>query len=106
MPLTLLHTADWQLGKSFGNLPDEIGPILRDQRLKTVEALARIASERGVDAILVAGDVFDTNGVSDLVLRRALNAMKGFGGPWVLLPGNHDPALSESVWTRLARQSL
>ena len=29
--------------------------------------------------------------------------MRGFAGPWVLLPGNHDAALAEGVWSRLER---
>ncbi|MBL8669523.1 MAG: DNA repair exonuclease [Alphaproteobacteria bacterium] len=39
----------------------------------------------------------------DETVRRVLNAMAGFPGPWFLLPGNHDPALAESVWTRIER---
>jgi hypothetical protein len=34
-------------------------------------------------------------------MRRLFLAMQGFTGPWCLLPGNHDAALSESVWTRV-----
>jgi DNA repair exonuclease SbcCD nuclease subunit len=56
--------------------------------------------------VLVAGDVFDDNAVSDQTLRRTLEAMRGFAGPWVLLPGNHDAALAESVWTRMRRLGL
>jgi DNA repair exonuclease SbcCD nuclease subunit len=104
--VTLIHTADWQLGKQFANVPGDAGAALRLQRPKTVEAVARLAVERGADAVLVAGDVFDDNKVGDEALRRALYAMAGFDGPWLLLPGNHDPALAESVWTRLARLGL
>ena len=55
------------------------------------------------DAVLVAGDVFDMNEVSDRVVRQTLNTLAAFRVPWVLLPGNHDPALAESVWTRIMR---
>ena len=55
------------------------------------------------DAILVAGDVFDTHAVGDRRSARTLNAMEAFDGPWVLLPGNHDAALAESPWTRIER---
>ncbi len=106
MSLTLLHTADWQLGKRFANVPGDAGAALRLQRLKTVEAIAHLARERQVDAVLVAGDVFDDNAVSDETLRRAVHALTAFDGPWVLLPGNHDAALAESVWTRLRRLNI
>ncbi len=47
--------------------------------------------------MLVAGEVFDTQGVTDKTIRRLFNAMAGFAGRWVLIPSNHDAALSESV---------
>jgi DNA repair exonuclease SbcCD nuclease subunit len=99
MAITLLHTADWQVGKAFANFEGDAGALLRTQRLKTVERIAKIASERHVDVVLVAGDVFETNAVADDTLRRTLNQMQAFKGPWVLLPGNHDAALADSVWT-------
>jgi DNA repair exonuclease SbcCD nuclease subunit len=101
--ITILHTADWQIGKLFGEFPNDSGALLRAQRIETVRSLAEIARNRQVDAVLVAGDVFETNTVSDETIRRTVNAMSGYGGPWLLLPGNHDPALAESVWTRLPR---
>jgi hypothetical protein len=101
--LTLLHTADWQIGKQFASIPGDAGAALRSQRLETIAALAALASERGVDAVLVAGDVFEDNAVSDETLRRSMNALNGFPGPWVLLPGNHDAALAQSAWSRLRR---
>lgn len=103
MSVTFVHTADWQIGKAFANFEGDAGALLRAQRLMTVERIAKLAAERNVDAVLVAGDVFESNTVSDEMLRRTLNAMRLYSGSWVLLPGNHDSALSESVWTRLHR---
>ena len=68
-----------------------------------MERLAALATERQVDAVLVAGDVFDAQTSADKTVRRLFNALQGFAGPWLLLPGNHDAALSESVWTRAHR---
>ncbi len=101
MSLTLLHTADWQIGKQFAYVPGDPGAALRLQRLETVGAIARLARERRVDAVLVAGDVFEDNAVSDETLRRTMNALTPYGGTWVLLPGNHDAALAQSAWSRL-----
>jgi len=106
MTLTLLHTADWQIGKQFGPIAGDAGAVLRTQRLETIRVLAALASERSVDAVLVAGDVFEDNAVSDETLRRTMNALAGFEGPWVLLPGNHDAALAQSAWSRLRRLSI
>jgi DNA repair exonuclease SbcCD nuclease subunit len=106
MPISVIHTADWQIGKAFGNIPGDAGAMLREQRFQTIRRIAELARERAADAVLVAGDVFDSNAVKDETIRRALNAMEGFAGPWVLLPGNHDAALAESVWTRITRWGI
>ena len=103
MSLRLLHTADWQLGKLFGNLPGDVGALLRDARCEAVRHIAELAARHEVAAVLVAGDVFDGNLVPDRTIVQTLAAMRAFQGPWVLLPGNHDAALAESVWGRLAR---
>lgn len=96
-----MHTADWQLGKGFANIPGDAGGALRDRRIETVKAVGRLATERGVDAVLVAGDAFDANAVAHRTLMRMLDGLREFSGDWVFIPGNHDPALADSVWTRL-----
>jgi DNA repair exonuclease SbcCD nuclease subunit len=103
MAISIIHTADWQIGKPFANIPGSAGAMLYEQRFHTIRRIAEVAQERAVDAVLVAGDVFDNNAVKNETIRRAMNAMAGFPGPWVLLPGNHDAALAESVWTRIKR---
>ena len=47
--------------------------------------------------------MFDLQTVSDRTIRKLFNAMAGFTGTWVLISGNHDAALAESVWTRAQR---
>ena len=106
MEFRFIHTADWQLGKPFGSIPGDPGAALRRQRLETVKKVAAVATEYGVDAVLVAGDVFDSNEVSDETLRRTMNTLGEFAGLWVLLPGNHDAATSQSVWQRLRTMEI
>ena len=100
MSVTLIHTADWQLGKQFGNVPGDPGALLRSQRIETVNKIAQLAQVRQAAAILVCGDAFDSNTVADATLRQMLNATALFSGDWVFIPGNHDPARAASVWTR------
>jgi DNA repair exonuclease SbcCD nuclease subunit len=95
-----LHTADWQIGRQYGQFDVEDAAFLGQARLDTVASIARLATESGVDAVLVAGDVFDTQGVSDRSIRRLFANLAGFAGDWVLIAGNHDAALADSVWTR------
>ena len=101
--ISFLHTADWQIGRVFSQFEPDDAAALFEARFKAVERLAALATERNVDAVLVAGDVFDAQTVADKTVRRLFNALQGFAGPWVLLPGNHDAALSESIWTRAHR---
>jgi DNA repair exonuclease SbcCD nuclease subunit len=101
-----LHTADWQIGRLFQTLHADNAVPLAEARLSAVERLAALATAHRVDAVLVAGDVFDAQTVSERTVRRLFNAMAGYRGPWLLLPGNHDAALTESVWTRAERMGV
>ncbi|WP_345816329.1 DNA repair exonuclease [Paraburkholderia sp. PREW-6R] len=101
--IRFLHTADWQIGTQFGQFEPDEAAHLAEARFETVRRIAGEAAARKVDAVLVAGDVFDLQTVSDTVIRRLFGALQGFSGPWIMLPGNHDAALVESVWTRAQR---
>ncbi|MFH1815993.1 MAG: DNA repair exonuclease [Pseudomonadota bacterium] len=101
--LKLLHTADWQIGKLYGQFEPDDAALLAEARFAAVERLAQLASVQGVHMVLVAGDVFDAQGVAERTIHRLFNCLRGYAGPWVMIPGNHDAALSESVWTRAAR---
>ncbi|KNH07573.1 DNA double-strand break repair protein Mre11 [Candidatus Burkholderia brachyanthoides] len=101
--MRFLHTADWQIGTQFGQFTAEETAHLTEARFETVRRIASLVTQRKVDAVLVAGDVFDQQTVSDTVIRKLFGALTGYAGPWFMLPGNHDAALAESVWTRAQR---
>lgn len=98
--LRFIHTADWQIGRQYGQFDLEDGAVLADARIDTVSRIAQLAASNQVDAVFVAGDVFDTQAVSDRTIRRLFAALAPFSGPWVMIAGNHDAALADSVWTR------
>jgi DNA repair exonuclease SbcCD nuclease subunit len=106
MSVRFLHTADLQIGKGFGQFPPDVSGVLRSARLDTLKRIAVCAHDRAVDAVLVAGDCFDDIAVADDTLRRFKIALEPFKEIWVLLPGNHDPAITESPWSRLKRLGL
>lgn len=101
-----LHTADWQIGRTYRFFEPDDAAALAEARIGSVKRLAALANEHECDAVLVAGDVFDMQSVSERLIRQTFNAMAAFTGPWVLLPGNHDAALAESVWARIERLSI
>jgi len=99
----ILHTADWQIGRSYGSFDPDDAVALAEARFAAVERLATLATGEGVDAVVVAGDVFDAQTVSARSIRRLFNALQSYTGPWVMISGNHDAALAESVWSHAAR---
>jgi DNA repair exonuclease SbcCD nuclease subunit len=101
MAIRLLHTADWQLGKPFTRFAEgDSGAILREARFDAVRRLGALAVEVEAAAVLVAGDILESEHAEPAVLRRMVARMEGFAGPWLLLPGNHDPARPGGIWDR------
>lgn len=101
--MRFLHTADWQIGRQYPRFPADDAAALAEARFTVVSRIAALAVEGDYRAVLVAGDVFDAQTVSERSIRRLFNAMQAYGGPWILIPGNHDAALAESVWSRARR---
>ena len=50
------------------------------------------------DVVILAGDTFDSHRVPQSLIERAAAVMADAQVPIVLLPGNHDPAVSEGVY--------
>lgn len=104
MAFTFVHTADWQIGKTFGRFTGDVPGQLRAARLDAVDRLASVAQASGAAHVLVAGDVFDSELLDDATLRSALGRMAVHEWlAWHLLPGNHDPVRAGGVWGRLQR---
>jgi len=58
------------------------------------------AGALGADLVLLAGDTFESNQLSSAVLDRDARLLAEADVPIVILPGNHDPALPDSVFAR------
>ena len=52
------------------------------------------------DVVLLAGDTFENNQLGQAILERARGLLADADLPVVILPGNHDPALADSVFVR------
>jgi DNA repair exonuclease SbcCD nuclease subunit len=50
------------------------------------------------DVVVLAGDTFDSHRVPQSLIERAAAVMADAQVPIVLLPGNHDPAVSEGIY--------
>jgi DNA repair exonuclease SbcCD nuclease subunit len=61
-------------------------------------AVLAAARAQAADLLLLAGDTFENNRVPAALVERTASLLAGAGLPVVVLPGNHDPALADSVW--------
>lgn len=99
--LRLLHTADWHLGRQFPSFSEEGQKKLSRARMDVVGRILDVARRNAVNAVLCAGDIFDDPDPSPDFwegLARTFQARGGQHPPVFLVPGNHDPLTSESVW--------
>ena len=94
----ILHTGDWQLGMTRHFLDADAQARFTAARIDVIRRLGAVARREGCAAIVVAGDVFETNHVERRVVVRALQAMADAAVPVLLLPGNHDPLDPTSIY--------
>lgn len=86
--MRFLHTSDWHLGRIFHGLH------MTDEQSAVLAQLIALAIDRKVDAILIAGDIYDravppTQAVS--LLDETLSCLiKKHNIPVILIAGNHD----------------
>ncbi|MFK7829748.1 MAG: exonuclease SbcCD subunit D [Congregibacter sp.] len=107
MPLRIIHTSDWQIRKVFRFVDDDTMGLLQNARLDAISRLGELAIEHAASHVLVAGDVYDVEALSDLALRQPIERMRAYPQiTWHLLPGNHDPQRLFGLWDRLARNEL
>lgn len=88
--MRFLHTSDWHLGRIFHGLH------MTDDQAIVLEELIALVKESNVDAVLIAGDIYDravppTQAVTllDEVLRRLVQEA---GKNVIMIAGNHDNA--------------
>jgi exonuclease SbcD len=96
--MRLLHTSDWHLGRSLHRAD------LRDAQAAFLDGLVETARSERVDAVLVAGDVYDRAVPSvDAVelCESALVRLRETGARVVLISGNHDSARRLGFGSRL-----
>ena len=98
-----IHSSDLHLGKRFGNMAEDLRGRLREARHSVIGRLAAAARDHGAQAVLLAGDTFDTETPAPDIRRQALAAMHHHHPlTWIILPGNHDSLQSSELWRALA----
>lgn len=84
--MRLLHTADWHLGRTFH------GESLLDAHAAVIDHLVALARDAKVDAVVVAGDVYDRALPPVDAIRLASQALERLSEicPVIVISGNHD----------------
>jgi len=87
--MRFLHTSDWHLGRSLHKAD------LRDAQTRFLDHLVETARTERVDAVLVAGDIYDraippVDAVT--MCEEALIRLRETGARVILTSGNHDSA--------------
>ena len=82
----LVHSSDVHIDESRGTAG--------------LRAVLATAGALRADLVLLAGDTFESNQLGAAVLDRAARLLAESDMPIVILPGNHDPALPDSVFLR------
>ena len=104
MTFRFIHTSDWHIAKPFRRLEPALAGELAAARLGIIARIADIARRQGAQHVVVAGDIFDSELIATIDIRRALARLAEQSDlTWLLMPGNHDPARISGVWDQVAR---
>lgn len=91
--VVLVHSSDLHVGEDHLATPHCDGA----RGLRSVLTAARAL---GADIVLLAGDTFENNHLGAAMIGRVGALLADAGASIVILPGNHDPALPDSVFVR------
>jgi DNA repair protein SbcD/Mre11 len=95
-----LHTSDWHIGKSLKG-----HSRLEEQELVLRELVA-MARGHDVDAVLIAGDLYETPAPSADAQEKVVKALLGFastGAEVIAIAGNHDHASTFEAYRPLMK---
>jgi exonuclease SbcD len=97
--MRLLHTSDWHVGKTLK------GHSRLDEQEQVLREIVGIAREYEVDAVLVAGDLYDTAAPSAQAQQLVIRTLMGLardGTQVIAIAGNHDHAATLDAYRPLA----
>ncbi len=93
----IVHTADLHLGSLFSSTP-EVAAERKGEQLDTLKQIMDICVSRNADALLIAGDMFDSMKVDRRLLDDVKEMLSHYSVRIFITPGNHDPATPDSCY--------
>ncbi|TWF75596.1 exodeoxyribonuclease I subunit D [Pseudonocardia hierapolitana] len=97
--MRLLHTSDWHVGKTLK------GRSRLEEQEQVLREIVGIAREHEVDAVLVAGDLYDTAAPSAQAQQLVVRTLMGLardGAEVIAIAGNHDHPAAIDAYRPLA----
>lgn len=100
--MKILHTADWHLGKRLETFSRH------DEQVAVLDEICQIADREAVDAVIIAGDLFDVfsppNESSELLFRTCKRLANNGLRAVIAIAGNHDSPERIEAPESLARE--
>jgi exonuclease SbcD len=96
--MKFLHTSDWHVGKALK------GQSRLEEQRDVLGEIVDVAREHAVDAVLVAGDLYDSAAPSaqaQWLVVRTLLALRDTGARVIAIAGNHDHAATFDAYRPL-----
>ncbi|MFD1466554.1 exonuclease SbcCD subunit D [Lapidilactobacillus mulanensis] len=101
--MRFLHTADWHLGRRL------FGYDLYDEQDYAIKQLIQIAKDEAVDAIVVAGDLYDRQNPAEPAVAQLAAIIQKINLelklPLLMINGNHDSAVRLGVGNQWYQQT-
>lgn len=101
--MKILHTSDWHLGKKLDNFSRH------NEQQAVLEEIVEIADNEQVDAVIIAGDLYDSYNPPiesvELFYRTLKRLSKNGKRPVIAIAGNHDSPDRIEAPDPLARES-
>ena len=95
--MKLIHTGDIHIGSAMKNLPTAKSQIRKREIIDGFRSLAAFAREQNVDAVLIAGDLFDENAVERQVAQEVFSIISSAEPVcFFYVSGNHDDEFSQN----------
>ena len=89
--MKFIHTADLHIDSKIAEIPTEKSKIRREEILRSFEKMVDYADKNSVKAIIIAGDMFDTSGITLKTRTRVLDSIKNHPNiDFLYVQGNHD----------------
>lgn len=89
--MKFIHTADLHLDSKINSFSSEKAKIRREEIVRSFERLCEYATNNDITAVIISGDMFDTDRISNKTFLRIINAIsKAEKTDFLCLNGNHD----------------